>query len=100
MESFSIELIEVIIRKFSKRNVFAKYCKYLKYNLKYNYTKIQLQIIGCTLANMSAYMSDPKTKYESYVRKLHFSSRTLFVFVLHFHITFVFFWDKVRSKKI
>ena len=36
MESFSIELIEVIIRKFSKRNVFAKYCKYLKYNLKYN----------------------------------------------------------------
>ena len=56
MESFSIELIEVIIRKFSKRNVFAKYCKYLKYNLKYNYTKMQLQIIGCTLANMSAYI--------------------------------------------
>ena len=60
-ESFLIELVEAILHKCSKI-VFPKYWKNSQEN---THTRIQLQMIGCNLANVLADIRSKKFAYEN-----------------------------------
>ena len=61
MESFSIELIEVIVHKFSKNRCFRNIGR--TYN-KNTHSEIQLQIIGCNFTTMPADIKNKKSVLE------------------------------------